>query len=114
MDNCGLSTVGHSTNLRRGAYNAPHYDIDFDRNAIEASFAKQYGIRLSQEDIAVGEFLRLLSGLMPDTPLGQLVAARMATPTTPHERQIRREWALFKSGQGDIAHLQQMLGANFG
>ena len=64
----------------------------------------------------MGEFLRLLSGLMPDTPLGQLVAARMSTTAQPsaHEGQIRRDWALFKSGQGDIVHLQQMLGANFG
>jgi len=92
-----------------------YYDLEFDKSAIEASFAGQYGIRLSREDMTVGEFFRLLSGLMPDTPLGLLVAARMtANPQTPQERQIKREWGLFKGGQGDVEKLQQMLAVSFG
>ena len=53
------------------------YDLDFDWDIIEASFAMQYGIRLSAEEIGLAEFLRLLRGIMPDTPLGRVVALRV-------------------------------------
>lgn len=50
-----------------------------DWELIESSFLKQYGIRLREDgdaDIAWQEFCSLLSGLMADTPLGQVVAIR--------------------------------------
>lgn len=43
---------------------------------IEASFLSQYGIRLKVTELQFDEFLNLTSCLMPDTPLGQIVAIR--------------------------------------
>ena len=60
---------------------------------------KQYGVRLSQEpDMPWTEFCSLLSGLMHDTPLGQVVAIRAEEDKevlkrfTPEQRRIRSEW----------------------
>lgn len=53
------------------------YDLYGDYDLIEASFAQQYGIRLrNEEDMSWSEFCSLLSGIMPDTPLGKVVAIR--------------------------------------
>lgn len=44
------------------------------------------------------EFINLLSGLMPDTPLGQIVAIRAEKDPkilknfSPDQRRIRRDW----------------------
>jgi len=76
----------------------------FDRALIEASFAMQYGIRLAREDIAFGEFMRLLSGLMADTPLGRVVAVRAEKDAErirgfgEYERGLRKKWRDFKRG----------------
>ena len=60
---------------------------------------KQYGVRLSQEpDMPWTEFCSLLSGLMHDTPLGQIVAIRAEEDKevlkhfTPEQRRIRAVW----------------------
>jgi len=104
------------------------YDLIFDKALIEASFAKQYGIRLSKEDISFGEFCRLLSGLMADTPLGQTVTIRAEKNAdrlktfTNHERQVQKAWRDFKakqakpspSWQNDIKSLQNSLERVFG
>ena len=46
-------------------------------SSIEASFLKQYGIRLREDDnMSYSEFCSLLSNIMPDTPLGQIVSIR--------------------------------------
>lgn len=75
------------------------YDLIEDYDLIEASFLKQYGIRLSHEpDMPWTEFCSLLSGLMHDTPLGQIVAIRAEEDKealkrfTPEQRRIRSEW----------------------
>ena len=47
-----------------------------DYDLIEASFLSQYGIRLKTTELQYDEFLNLVSCLMPDTPLGQIVAIR--------------------------------------
>jgi len=53
------------------------YDLREDWALIEASLAKQYGIRIrSQADMPWDEFCVLVSGLMADTPLGQVVSVR--------------------------------------
>lgn len=53
------------------------YDIYEDFGLIEASFNQQYGIRLRQNlDMSFDEFTTLLAGLLPDTPLGKVVALR--------------------------------------
>jgi len=104
-----------------------YYDLEFDADAIEASFAMQYGIRLTREDISFGEFLRLLSGVMPDTPLGRLVAVRSEKDAEVlkrfgrHEKKIRADWAVFCRGKnfekqefGDLSVLQGELARMFG
>lgn len=79
------------------------YDLRSDWVLIEASIAKQYGIRLRKElDMPWGEFCTLVSGLMSDTPLGQMVSIRSETDKniiknfTPEQRKIRNDWILRK------------------
>ena len=67
---------------------------------IEASFAQQYGIRLRKEkEMSWDEFTTLLSGLNPETPLGNIVSIRSETNKdilkhfTPQQKKIRSEWA---------------------
>lgn len=47
------------------------YDMEEDWSLIEASLAKQYGIRIRKEidTISYAELCTLISGLMSDTPL---------------------------------------------
>ncbi|MBG9737089.1 Gp15 family bacteriophage protein [Paenibacillus alvei] len=53
------------------------YDLREDWALIEASLAKQYGIRIRQHgDMPWEEFCILVGGLMPDTPLGSIVTIR--------------------------------------
>jgi hypothetical protein len=66
---------------------------------IEASFTAQYGIRLRNEpDMSWDEFCTLLSGLMPETPLGNIVSIRAEEDKnrlksfTPEQHKIRDEW----------------------
>ncbi len=66
---------------------------------IEASFATQYGIRLRQEEeMSWSEFCSLLAGIMPKTPLGQIVSIRaeedkdMLKNFTEDQHQIRNDW----------------------
>ena len=90
---------------------------------IEASFATQYGIRLRQEpDISYAEWARLVSGLMPETPLGRVVQIRMEKDPKviskfgDYERRVRAEWSKFKHSQQtaeqavqSVEELQNML-----
>ncbi|MDP4144487.1 MAG: Gp15 family bacteriophage protein [Bacillota bacterium] len=66
---------------------------------MEASFTAQYGIRLRDEtEMSWAEFCTLLSGIMPKTPLGQIVSIRseensdMLKNFTPEQHKIRDEW----------------------
>lgn len=59
----------------------------------------QYGIRLRNENAMTwSEFCSLLAGIMPDTPLGNIVQIRSENDAeklkhfTPHQRKIRYEW----------------------
>lgn len=47
------------------------YDLEEDWSLIEASLAKQYGIRIRKEidTMSYAELCNLISGLMSDTPL---------------------------------------------
>jgi len=109
--------------------------MEFDKALIEASFAMQYGIRLAKEDIAFGEYCRLLAGLMANTPLGRVVAVRGEKNAErikgfgEYERDVLRKWREFVRGttpglkphpsQGgewvaDIGRLQEVLERVFG
>ncbi|MGN1412456.1 MAG: Gp15 family bacteriophage protein [Oscillospiraceae bacterium] len=73
------------------------YDIYEDWGLIEASFLKEYGIRLRQEvsQLSWGEFCSLLSAIGEDTPLGRIVSIRCEDDRehlkyfTPKQREIR-------------------------
>lgn len=66
---------------------------------IEASFLSQYGIRLKTTELQFDEFLNLTSCLMPESPLGQIVAIRSETDAevisnfTDAQKKIHNEWA---------------------
>ena len=75
------------------------YDLFEDWELIEASFLTQYGIRLRVvEDMSWNEFCALLSGIMPKTPLGQIVSIRAEEDKdilknfTDDQHRIRNEW----------------------
>lgn len=102
------------------------YDLEHDWALIEASFAMQYGIRLALEDMAFGEFCRLLSGLMGDTPLGRVVRIRaekehkVIMQFGEYEKKIRKDWREFlaeakgsSSGALDVAGLESFLDEAF-
>ena len=69
-----------------------------DYDLIEASFLSQYGIRLKTTELQFDEFPNLTSCLMPESPLGQIVAIRSETDPeiisnfTDNQRQIHDEW----------------------
>jgi len=59
----------------------------------------QYNIRLREEDnMSWGEFCSLLKGIMPKTPLGQIVSIRAEEDKdilknfTEDQHQIRNDW----------------------
>lgn len=75
------------------------YDLFEDWELIEASFLTQYGIRLRLvDDMSWNEFCTLLSGIMTETPLGQIVSIRaeedkdILNNFTEEQHKIRNEW----------------------
>ena len=92
----------------------------------------QYGIRLAmEEEMTWAEFCRLLGGILPDTPLGRIVAIRSEKDLerlrkmTAYEKNVRKEWRRFYVGREreaksekevrrDMAALQRILQEMFG
>lgn len=75
------------------------FDLYEDWGLIEASFATQYGIRLRNEsEMPWGEFISLLGGIMPKTPLGQIISIRSENDKdtlkhfTKEQHRVRNEW----------------------
>lgn len=87
---------------------------------IEASFASQYGIRLRQEgnSMSWNEFSSLLSGLLPETPLGRIVTIRSETDedTIKHfnkdQQKIRNEWLKRKPTAKEIKSKEDLIQYN--
>lgn len=84
---------------KKQVYKEDWYDLYEDWGLIEASFTAQYGIRLRQEeDMSWSEFCTLLAGIMPETPLGQVVSIRCENDKevlknfTKEQHRIRNEW----------------------
>lgn len=80
---------------------ASWYDLREDWGLVEASLATQYNIRIRQHtDMPWTEFCTLVSGLMPETPLGNVVTIRSEKDTkvikgfTPEQRRIYTSWKL--------------------
>lgn len=68
---------------------------------IASSFAKQYGIRLrTVDDMSWSEFCSLLAGIMPETPLGNIVSIRAEKDPkairnfSKEQKRVRNEWTL--------------------
>lgn len=75
------------------------YDLREDWSLIESSIAKQYGIRMrASSDMRWGEFSTLISGLMADTPLGQIISIRaekdykVIKSFSAEQKRIYNEW----------------------
>ena len=76
------------------------YDFYDDWDLIEASLAQQYGIRIRSEinTISWSEVRVLVSGLLPETPLGNVVQIRSENDPdilknfSPDMHKIRNEW----------------------
>lgn len=75
------------------------YDIYDDWDLIEASFAMQYPTKdLYSDDMDWKEFTILLNGIMPETPLGNIIQIRAETNEeiiknfSENERRIHNEW----------------------
>lgn len=85
---------------KRQPYLEQYYDLREDWDLIESSFAAQYSIRLRTTNISWNEFCSLLSGLMPETPLGNIVSIRseknvkVIKAFNPAQKRIHREWQL--------------------
>lgn len=82
------------------------YDLEYDKDLIAQSVAKQYGILPSEQgEMHYGEWILLVGGLMEDTPLGQTVLIRKENDKerlkhfTRHEHRIRNEWRSFIAEQ---------------
>ncbi|MCY9734171.1 bacteriophage Gp15 family protein [Paenibacillus alvei] len=87
---------------------------------MEASLAKQYGIRIRQHgDMPWEEFCTLVSGLMPDTPLGSVVTIRAENDPkvikgfNADQRRIYNDWRLRRAARklDDQAKLDQEMKA---
>lgn len=76
------------------------YDFYDDWDLIESSITQQYGIRLRNEinTISWSEVRMLISGLLPETPLGKVIQIRsesnkeMLKNFTPEMHKIRNDW----------------------
>ena len=81
---------------------------------IEASFLSQYGIRLKTAELDFDEFLNLTSCLMPDTPLGRIVAIRSETDTeiisnfTDAQREVRNSWVNRDMANNEQKYVESM------
>lgn len=75
------------------------YDLREDWALIESSIASQYGIRLRQAaDMPWSEFTTLVTGLLPETPLGAIIRIRSEDDPETLKRfnrdqlEIRNKW----------------------
>lgn len=78
-----------------------YYDLFDDWELVESSFLSQYGIRLRKDDdMSWSEFCSLLSGIMPETPLGRVVSIRAEKDPkiiknfTKEQKKIRNDWII--------------------
>lgn len=89
------------TERNRHPQSETYYDLWDDWELIESSFLSQYGIRLrADDDMSWSEFCSLLSGIMPETPLGRVVSIRaekdikVINGFTKEQKKIHNDWLL--------------------
>lgn len=82
------------------------YDVEFDEDIIAQSIAKQYHILPSEQpELSYRDWGLMVSGLMPDTPLGAIVSIRgekdreRIKDFTPGQQNVRADWAVFKASK---------------
>lgn len=87
------------TERKRHPQGETYYDLWEDWELIESSFLSQYGIRLrTEDDMSWSEFCSLLSGIMPETPLGRVVSIRAEKEPkviknfSEEQKRIRQDW----------------------
>lgn len=102
--------------IQRHPNGESYYDLIDDWDLIESSFLKQYGIRLrTEDDMSWQEFCSLLSGIMPDTPLGQIVSIRaekdpkVIKEFNKDQKRIRSEWIYRERSRGKKTNCMQQL-----
>ncbi len=78
------------------------YDPEYDKELVAQSIAKQYHILPSEQgELSYSDWASLVSGIMEDTPLGQIVLIRKEDDRerinnfSPYERRIYNEWRDF-------------------
>ena len=85
-----------------------------DYDLIEASFLSQYGIRLKVTELQFDEFLNLTSCLMPDTPLGQIVAIRsekdadVISKYNDTQKKIYNDWKNRNKSNNEQEYIENM------
>ena len=85
-----------------------------DYDLIEASFLSQYGIRLKVTELQFDEFLNLTSCLMPDTPLGQIVAIRsekdadVISKYNDTQKKIYNDWKNRDKSNNEQEYIENM------
>lgn len=105
------------------------YDPEFDAALIEQSIAKQYNILPSvQGDLSYTDWVKLVSGLMDDTPIGRTIEIRLEKDPeiiksmSRSQLNIRSEWDAFRLDQiicdpasieDEQAQLEQMIAGMF-
>ena len=120
----------HDFNKPQNSFREDYYDLYEDWDLIVASFAKQYGIRLrTVDDMNYSEFCSLLSGIMPNTPLGNIVSIRSEKDPkvlknfSKEQREIRNKWILKRNEKlkanpeaynAYVTNLQRALASAFG
>lgn len=80
--------------------NEQWYDMFDDWALVESSLTKQYGIRIRREidTFTWGELSNLIAGIMPKTPLGNIISIRSETDPeklkhfNAEQKKIRQEW----------------------
>ena len=80
--------------------------MEYDKELIEQSIAKQYHILPSQQmDLKFSDWVKLVSGLMDNTPLIRVVHIRMEKDRNvikkfnAEQRKLRNDWAAFKASK---------------
>lgn len=93
-------------NRKNNQYIEKWYDLEYDKELICQSIAKQYHILPSEQgELAYSDWIRLVAGLMDDTPLGRVVSIRQENDKDiiksfgSYEKRIRAEWTSFRDTQ---------------
>lgn len=85
---------------------------------IVSSFRAQYGVKIHSnefKEMRWDEFVDLLSGLGPETPLGRIVAIRLEDDKnilkqfTKEQRRIRNEWRLKQAKSVKSEEMEKVL-----